>query len=56
MTCYDCGHFHPAVNSPNPSQAWGCCGKRNKGRYGVAMACEALLQVESYPGKGEVRH
>jgi DNA primase len=42
-TCYECGHFCPAVNSPNPAQAWGHCRKRNKGRYGVATACEALL-------------
>jgi len=33
----------PAADSPNPGQAWGLCGKRSEGRYGVAMACEALL-------------
>jgi hypothetical protein len=43
LTCFECGHFRPAVNSPNPTQAWGHCRKRNKGRYGVATACEALL-------------
>jgi hypothetical protein len=45
LTCYDCGHFRPAVNSPNPTQAWGSCQKRNKGRYGGAMACEVAVEV-----------
>lgn len=39
LTCFRCGHFRAAVNSPNPTQAWGYCSKRNKGRYGVAIAC-----------------
>jgi hypothetical protein len=43
LTCFECGHFRPAVNSPNPTQAWGHCKKRDKGRYGVATACEAIL-------------
>lgn len=43
LTCYECGHFRPAVNSPNPTQAWGYCEKRDRGRYGVAMACESIL-------------
>jgi hypothetical protein len=42
LTCYECSHFRPAV-SPNPSQAWGHCEKRNRGRFGAAMACEAIL-------------
>jgi uroporphyrinogen-III decarboxylase len=46
VTCFECGHFHPAVRSPNVRQAWGHCHKRNKGRYGVAKTCEAIL----YPG------
>jgi hypothetical protein len=46
VTCFDCTHFRPAVKSPNPTQAWGHCQKRNKGRYGVAKTCEAFL----YPG------
>jgi hypothetical protein len=43
LTCYECGHFLPAINSPNPTQAWSYCQKHNKGRYGVAVACEAVL-------------
>jgi len=43
LTCFDCGHFRPAVNSPNPAHAWGHCEKRDKGRYAVATACEAAL-------------
>ena len=43
LTCYDCHHFQPAVNSPNPAHAWGHCKKRNKGRFGVATACKAIL-------------
>jgi hypothetical protein len=49
LTCYECGHFRPAVNSPNPTQAWGHCKKRNKGRYGVAMACEAIMTAPEAP-------
>jgi len=41
-TCFECSHFRPAVTSPNPTQARGHCEKRQKGRYGVATACEAL--------------
>jgi len=43
LTCSECDYFRPAVNSPNPTQAWGFCGKLDKGRYGAAMACEAIL-------------
>lgn len=46
LTCFECAYFRPAVKSPNPTQAWGHCQKRNKGRYGVAKTCEAFL----YPG------
>jgi hypothetical protein len=49
LTCFDCGHFRPAVNSPNPTQAWGHCEKRDKGRYGVATACEAALTSPGAP-------
>jgi hypothetical protein len=42
LTCFVCPHFQPN-NGPNPRQAWGHCEKRNKGRYGVATACEAIL-------------
>jgi hypothetical protein len=45
-TCYDCGYFRPAVNSPNPTQAWGHCRKRNKERFGVVKACEAVLKPD----------
>ncbi len=51
LTCYECGHFLPAVNSPNPTQAWGHCGKRNKGRYGIRTACEAILTPPDGPGE-----
>jgi hypothetical protein len=54
VTCFECGHFRPAVGSPNPTQAWGHCKKRNRGRYGVATACEALLVLD--PDPGELRH
>jgi DNA primase len=54
VTCFECDHFRPAVKSPNPGQAWGHCRKRNKGRYGVATACEALLVLD--PDPGELRH
>ena len=53
-TCFECGHFRRAVKSPNPSQAWGHCEKRKRGRYGVATACEALLVL--YPDLGELKH
>jgi hypothetical protein len=53
-TCFECVHFLPAVDSPNPGQAWGYCEKRKRGRYGVATACEALLVL--YPDLGELRH
>jgi len=43
LTCYDCRHFQPAANSPNPTQAWGHCRKRDKGRFGVATACGAVI-------------
>ena len=43
LTCYECGYYRPANNSLNPSQAWGYCEKRDKGRYGVATACKAIL-------------
>jgi hypothetical protein len=51
LTCYDCGHFRPALNSPNPTQAWGHCRRRGKGRYGVATACEAALTLPDAPGE-----
>lgn len=35
MTCCECARFRAAV-SPNPTQAWGYCGKKKKGRYGAA--------------------
>ena len=37
VTCFECGYFRPAVKSPNPTQAWGFCRKRNRGRFGVAI-------------------
>ncbi len=43
LTCFECDHFRPAVNSPNPTQAFGRCEKRGRGRYGVATACEAIM-------------
>lgn len=52
LTCYECGHFRPAVNSPNPAQAWGHCRKRGKGRYAVATACDAALTSPDAPGEG----
>ncbi len=42
LACADCPQFQ-ANSGPNPSQGWGRCLKRNKGRYGCAMACEAAL-------------
>jgi hypothetical protein len=44
-TCFECGYFRPAVSSPNPTQAWGRCEKRNKGRFGVATACEIMAEA-----------
>jgi hypothetical protein len=53
LTCYECGHFQPAINSPNPTQAWGHCRKLDRGRYGVAMACDALMECEAgFTGEG----
>ncbi len=53
LTCYECGHFRPATNSPNPTQAWGHCRKRDRGRYGVAMACDALMECKAgFKGDG----
>jgi hypothetical protein len=52
LTCYECGHFRPAVDSPNPTQAWGECKKLKKGRYGVATACEAILTPPDGPPLG----
>jgi len=46
LTCYDCGYFRAAINSPNPTQAWGHCRKQGRGRYGAAMACEIILTVK----------
>lgn len=48
LTCFECNHFRPAVNSPNPTHAWGHCRKRGKGRYGVAAACEAALDQNEF--------
>jgi hypothetical protein len=50
LTCHECGHFRPAVNSPNPTQAWGHCRKRKRGRYGAAMASEAIMNAPEDPG------
>lgn len=50
LTCCECGHFRPAVNSPNPTQAWGRCRNRERGRYGAAMACEAIMTAAQAPG------
>ncbi|MFA4901749.1 MAG: hypothetical protein WC600_03285 [Desulfobaccales bacterium] len=47
LTCFECDHFRPAVSSPNPTQAFGRCEKRKKGRYGCATACEAALEAKS---------
>ena len=55
LNCSDCGHFRHAVNSPNPAQAWGHCEKRNKGRYGVALGCEGLVQTELFSSREEGR-
>ena len=42
LTCADCPHFK-ANKGPNPREGWGYCRKRQNGRYGCAMACEATL-------------
>jgi hypothetical protein len=42
LTCADCDHFNPS-RGPNPRQAWGRCGKRKRGRYGCATACEEVF-------------
>ncbi|MBU4232758.1 MAG: zinc-binding protein [Proteobacteria bacterium] len=41
FTCFSCSHFRPAV-SPNPTQAFGRCEKRRRGRFGVATACRVM--------------
>jgi hypothetical protein len=53
LTCFECGHYRPAAHSPNPTQAWGHCEKRGRGRYGVATACEAILTAPDGPASGE---
>ncbi len=42
VTCFECGYFRPADSSPNPTQAWGRCEKRKRGRFGVATACGVM--------------
>ncbi len=42
LTCFNCGHFRPALISPNPAESWGYCQRLGKGRYGVARACDAF--------------
>jgi len=54
LTCHDCGHFRPAV-SPNPTQAWGRCLDRGKGRYGCAMPCDRFSMQET-PTTGRLVH
>jgi hypothetical protein len=54
LTCHECDHFRPAANSPNPSQAWGYCKLRGKGRYGAATACEDILRQS--PHLAETKH
>ena len=44
FTCFSCSHFRPAV-SPNPTQAFGRCEKRKRGRFGVATACRGMAEV-----------
>jgi hypothetical protein len=41
-TCFDCYHFRQALSSPNPTQAWGSCRKKNRGRFGVAKICKTF--------------
>ncbi len=55
LTCFECTHFRPAATSPNPTQAWGLCNKRGRGRYGCAMACEAVL-IEGGENVREPKH
>ena len=50
LTCFECPHFRPAL-SPAPTQAFGHCEKRKKGRYGVATACEAIMNTPDAPGE-----
>jgi hypothetical protein len=52
LTCYECSHFQPAAGSPNRSQAWGYCRKRNRGRFGVATACEAVIDLSGRGAQG----
>lgn len=47
MTCFECAHFRPAEPSPNPTQAWGRCEKKNKGKFGVAKVCEGFKPKEN---------
>ena len=47
LTCFECNHFRSAVNSPNPTQAFGLCKKLDRGRYGGAMACERISILRS---------
>jgi hypothetical protein len=47
LTCFECGHFSPG-KSPNPTQAWGWCHKWGKGRFGVAVACGAVIDGVSF--------
>lgn len=44
LTCVDCPHFE-ANHGPNPREAWGFCKKMNRGRYGCATGCEALIDT-----------
>jgi len=55
LTCADCSYFE-ANRGPNPREGWDHCRKQNKGRYGIGMACTALVHAESYSEKGDVRH
>lgn len=44
LICADCPQFQ-ANSGPNPSQGWGKCLTRGRGRYGCATACAAALTV-----------